>query len=146
VAYRLDLPASSRIHPVIHVSQLKKMLGPQTEVPFRILQHRLVRKGSSSVSQVLVHWSGTSEMLATWEDAEALRQHFPMAPGWGQAVLQEGGIVSGPTTSPLGSDAKTSKHSSQACIGPLRGLSTTHLRVVMLQGSCIRDAIRFCKR
>jgi hypothetical protein len=120
------------------------MLGPQTEVrpelpsdnanlqvPFRILQHCLVRKGSSSVSQVLVHWSGTLEMLATWEDAEALRQHFPMTPGWGQAVLQEGGIVSGRTTSPLGSDAKTSKHSSQACIGPLRGLSPTHLRVVL---------------
>jgi hypothetical protein len=45
----------------------------------------LVRKGSSIVSQVLVHWSGTSEALATWEDAEALRQHFPLAPAWGQA-------------------------------------------------------------
>lgn len=107
VAYRLDLPESSKIHPVIHVSQLKKALGssvqvqtelpnadPGVQVPFKILQRRLRRKGASTVSQVRVHWSGMAEELATWEDTEALRQHFPADPAWGQAATQGEGIVS----------------------------------------------------
>jgi hypothetical protein len=113
VAYRLELPETSKIHPVIHVSQLKKVIGdhiqvqptlpvpdPEMQVPFQVLQHRLVRKGAMTVSQVLVQWTHQPKSLATWEDAEALRQHFPAAPAWGQAASEDGGVVSelDPTT------------------------------------------------
>jgi hypothetical protein len=86
VAYRLDLPDTSRIHPVIHVSQLKRAIGPGDQVqstlpvsnpglqvPFKILQSRVCRKGCSSISQVLIQWSGMTEDSVTWEDSEALR-------------------------------------------------------------------------
>ena len=86
VAYRLELPETSKIHPVIHVSQLKKVIGSAVQVqpelpdfgtnlqvPFKVLQHRMRHKGSSDVAQVLVQWSRLSEALATWEDAEALQ-------------------------------------------------------------------------
>lgn len=106
-AYRLQLPPHSRIHPVLHVSQLKKALGPHCQVqadlppddfqfaiPARILQRRLRQEGSRAVPQGLVQWSNQTEALATWEDLEELRQRFPRAPAWGQAVFQGRGNVS----------------------------------------------------
>jgi hypothetical protein len=110
VAYRLDLPPSSRVHPVFHVSQLKPCIGPGTpisaslpatdtflQVPIRVLQHRMRQRGHRTVTQGLVQWSGAAVDQATWEDLEALAQRFPGAPAWGQAGTQAGGIVSVPT-------------------------------------------------
>jgi hypothetical protein len=106
VAYRLALRAASKIHPVVHVSQLKLAAGykgpvpatlptdlPDFAIPIQVLQTRGITKGSRFVQQVLVEWSGLPRDLATWEDLEALRQCFPYAPAWGQAGLQGGGNV-----------------------------------------------------
>jgi hypothetical protein len=109
-AYRLQLPEHSRIHPVLHVSQLKRALGPhcqvqpdlpppdaQYAVPLRVLQRRFRRQGVASIPQALIQWSDQPESLATWEDLEELQQRFPHAPAWGQAAFQGRGIVSSPT-------------------------------------------------
>lgn len=107
-AYKLQLPSSSAIHPVFHVSQLKKMVGEapvtsvlpddsvQMQVPEKILQRRLRSRGLRTIPQVLVKWSSLPASLATWEDQEALQQQFPFAPAWGQAGSQEEGGCYGP--------------------------------------------------
>jgi hypothetical protein len=100
----LTLPAESKIHPVFHVSQLKKSIGsniqvPSTlpqelsawQVPKKIMQHRLVNRGVNTIVQVLIKWSSLPESLATWEDLEAVQQHLPTAPAWGQAISLRGG-------------------------------------------------------
>ena len=105
VAYRLELPASSSIHPVFHVSQLKKAVGGQHvveknlppsirwSIPERILQRRSVFKGAVPVRQGLIKWSQLPSSLSTWEDLDYLRQQFPRAAVWGHPGAQGRGDV-----------------------------------------------------
>lgn len=105
VAYCLQLPKGSAVHPVFHFSQLKKSQGDQAvsstlpndlaelQVPVRILQRRW-SSGDHPIEEILVEWSQMPPSLATWELADQLRQQFPRAPAWGQAGSQDRGSVS----------------------------------------------------
>jgi len=108
VAYKLDLPPSAKIHPVVHVSQLKKHIPAATSVcpdlttistnpkallvPEKFLDSKLVQRGSSAATLLLVHWSFLPPELATWEELQDLTRRFPDAPAWGQAGIQAGGM------------------------------------------------------
>ena len=107
VAYKLQLPSSSSVHPVFHVSQLKKLVGDHHQVtsdlpndrflwsiPEAILQRCSVIHGVRPVVQLLIKWSHVPASLATWEDATTLQQQFPFTAVWGQPARQEGGGVS----------------------------------------------------
>ena len=109
VAYRLELPNDSNIHNVFHVSQLKPFLIDYTPVysdlpattdiqavettPEQLLDRRLVKKGNTTIPQVLVKWAGITKASATWEDYNVLRAKFPDAAAWGQAGSSAGGDV-----------------------------------------------------
>ena len=69
VAYKLKLPATAVIHPVFHVSQLKKHVGNhvvQSDLPVlsekpllqpqKIVGRRMVKKGNAAATQFLVLW------------------------------------------------------------------------------------------
>ncbi|GMI77062.1 hypothetical protein HRI_001375500 [Hibiscus trionum] len=92
VAYKLELPSGSRIHPVFHVSQLKKQVGTEeiqahlpligpdggiSKEPVRILDRRIGKKGNRAVTEVLVEWTNTFPEDATWEVLYQLQQQFP---------------------------------------------------------------------
>ena len=97
VAYRLDLPASSCIHPVFHVSCLKAKLGHNSvplpslpsvtsqgvlaPKPVAILQTRTLQLRRRTITQLLVQWQGCSSDDATWEDRLTLQQQFPHLEG-----------------------------------------------------------------
>ncbi|RZB98082.1 Transposon Ty3-G Gag-Pol polyprotein isoform B [Glycine soja] len=92
VAFQLQLPSEARIHPVFHVSQLKRALGnhqaqeelpPDLEhqaelyFPVQILKIREVQKQHEVERQVLIRWHGKSEEEATWENVDVIQTLFP---------------------------------------------------------------------
>jgi hypothetical protein len=109
VAYRLELPPTSQIHNVFHVSQLKEYRADYTPVfselptfptldtiaaePEAILNRRMMKKGNAPVIQVLIKWKTLAEEEATWEDWDVLTTRFPTVLAWGQASASPGGSV-----------------------------------------------------
>ena len=93
VAYKLRLPTQSRVHPIFHVSLLKKFisdnLSPGLELPSvdddgliilepaAIIDVRWIKRGGKFVEQCLVQWKRLTKEEATWEDVVELTQKFP---------------------------------------------------------------------
>lgn len=91
VAYKLELPSYSRIHPVFHVSQLKRLVGEVTsttqlptilqetveKVPECCLGRKMVKRQNRAATMVLVKWRDESEDTATWEFLYELQKKFP---------------------------------------------------------------------
>ena len=92
VAYKLALPPTAKIHPVFHVSCLKKVIGNNCRIqtslpeldeegsiwlqPEQVLDTQVKQLRGRMIKEVLVKWKDTSPEDATWEPATILQQ-FP---------------------------------------------------------------------
>ncbi|KAF5441855.1 hypothetical protein F2P56_037207 [Juglans regia] len=92
VAYRLCLPSDSLLHPVFHVSVLKKNIGDQLThfsslppvdlqgefrpQPERIFECRSSERDNKAMVEVLIQWEGAGVEDSTWEPYWKLRQQF----------------------------------------------------------------------
>lgn len=93
VAYRLKLPEGALIHPIFHISQLKRCIGQNAMAssklhivdqngvlclePKEILDRCVWPVKNQPMTELLVRWQGQSSGNATWENFHKLKSTFP---------------------------------------------------------------------
>lgn len=87
----MELPTTTSIHPVFHVSQLKEHVGSvlvATQLPTAgsdvlvrepelIVERKMVQRQGRAATMVLVKWSNEAVEEATWELLFDLQKKFP---------------------------------------------------------------------
>lgn len=90
VAYRLDHPDTTFIHPIIYVSQIKLARGElghiiplpkeftrsTRRVIHSVLARKMVYRGNKAGTKLLIHWEGQAEEEVTCEFIDDLRRRF----------------------------------------------------------------------
>jgi len=110
VAYRLELPPHSKIHPVFHCSLLKPHHGPVTSSselppsavdnhpltePLVIIDRKMDNSTDPSTPMVLVQWKGLALEDTSWEEWKSLHLNYHLED---KVIFQDPGDVSiGPT-------------------------------------------------
>jgi hypothetical protein len=106
MAYKLELPASSRVHPVFHVSCLKKVIGDKIPVqtifpeldkegkiilePEAITDTRVHQLRNRSISEYLIKWRKLPAKDSTWEDESFIQKHPELLKRWTTLVSRGG--------------------------------------------------------
>jgi len=84
MAYKLELPTASRVHPVFHVSCSKKVIGDKLLVqtifpehdkegkiilePEVVIETRTQQLRNQSILEYLIKWKNLSAKDSMWED------------------------------------------------------------------------------
>jgi len=95
VAYKLELPPEiSLVHPVFHVSVLKKVFGDSSliipvetievneeltyeEIPVTFLDRKVRKLRNKEIASVKVLWKNQQVEEATWETEEEMKKKYP---------------------------------------------------------------------
>lgn len=91
VAYRLQLPSTSQVHPVFHVSQLNRLIGTaitanqlpsviyavSIKEPEFCLARKMVQRQGQAATMVLVQWKNQTAEEASWEYLFDMKKKFP---------------------------------------------------------------------
>ena len=109
MAYKLELPTSSWVHPVFHVSYLKKVIGDnlpiQTILPELDEEGKLILEPeeiteiitrqlrNQPIPYYLIKWKNLPAEDSTWEDDSFIQHPIELLQHWGQHFLKGMGIL-----------------------------------------------------
>ena len=109
MAYKLELPASSWVHLIFHVSCLKKVIVDKIPVqtilpeldkegkiilePEVIIETRIHQLRNWSISEYLIKWKNPPTEDSTWEDEYFIQKHPELLKHWGQPFFEGEGHV-----------------------------------------------------
>ena len=109
VAYKLELPPTTKIHLVFHVSCLKKVIGQnictQTILPKLdeegriilepecILQTRTKKLRNKTLTQYLIQWKNLPVEEATWENEDFIQKNQHLVSIEDNASFKRGGML-----------------------------------------------------
>jgi hypothetical protein len=104
MAYKLEFPTSSRVHPVFHVSCLNKVIGDKILVqtifpeldkegkiilePEAITDTRIHQPRNRSISEYLIKWRKLLTEDSTWEDESFIQKHPELLKRCGKHLSQ----------------------------------------------------------
>lgn len=93
VAYKLELPPDMPLHPVFHVSMLRKHIRDPNQIepepeglttdltypqgPLRVGERRIRKLKKREIAQIQVFWGKQHRIVVTWEDEERIRAEYP---------------------------------------------------------------------
>ncbi|XP_033139125.1 uncharacterized protein LOC117130246 [Brassica rapa] len=94
VAFRLELPEDMNLHPVFHVSMLRRHIRDPDSIeperipelrtnltypegPISIGERHLKKLKNREIPQIQVFWGRQNGLVITWEDEDIFRQNYP---------------------------------------------------------------------
>ena len=91
MACKLELPASSKVHPFFHVSCIKKVISDKLPIqtifteldeegkiilePKAVTERRTQQLQNRSISEYLIKWKNLPIEDSTWEDENFIQKH-----------------------------------------------------------------------
>ena len=109
IPYKLELPASSRVHPIFHVSCLKKVITDKLLVqtilpkldeegkiilePKEITKIWIAQLRNQLILEYLVKWKNLPMEDSTWEDDSFIQKHLELLQYWGKQFLKGRGML-----------------------------------------------------
>ena len=104
MAYKLELSSSSRVHPIFHVSCLKKVIGNKIPIqtifplldeegkvilePEQIIETRTKQLHNRAIIEYLIKWENLRVEYSTWEDESFIQKHPQLIKHCGKHLYQ----------------------------------------------------------